>query len=242
VIQNFTSDEKFTLDGASSDTLGLFVDYLAPMPLAEQRYTDSNTGEDEQITTPDDVFSNITYQINFYTFKPDDYNDSAIKAFCFGKSKLTLSRYPNYYFKIRKVSLQAVDSLGIAKRVDYVLTLTLAPFRYATDEYNGWTSITAGDDIYNNYTRYSKPTFEIVMRGSMRLTVNGSDFIINAPETDTTIIVDSERHITYAGTTLLTGKTNGKYPLFAVGRNQVSYWSITGLITSIKYKGNWRDY
>ena len=32
-----TSDtEKFSLDGISSDTLDLFVDYLAPMPLAEQ--------------------------------------------------------------------------------------------------------------------------------------------------------------------------------------------------------------
>ena len=66
---NFTSDtEKFTLDGVSSDTLGLFVDYLAPMPMAEQKYTDFNVGEDEQKTTPDDVFNNITYQIRFYTF------------------------------------------------------------------------------------------------------------------------------------------------------------------------------
>ena len=238
---NFTSDtDSFTLDGISSDTLGIFVDILPPMPMAEQQYTDLNTGADEQLTTPDDVYNNIVYQIPFYVFLPENYNDSAIKAFCANKSILTLSRYPDYYFKIRKISLSAVDSIGQGKRIDYVLTLTLAPFRYSTD--NDWISLTGGDDVYNNYTRYSKPTFEIVMRGNMRLTVNGSDFTINAPETDTTIIVDSERHITYAGTTLLTGKTNGKYPLFAVGRNQVSYRSITGLITSIKYKGNWRDY
>lgn len=238
---NFTSDtDSFTLDGISSDTLGIFVDILPPMSMAEQQYTDSNTGADEQLTTPNDVYNNIVYQIPFYVFLPENYNDSAIKAFCANKSTLTLSRYPDYYFKIRKISLSAVDSIGQGKRIDYVLTLTLAPFRYSTD--NDWISLTSGDDVYNNYTRYSKPTFEIVMRGSMRLTVNGSDFIINAPETDTTITVDSERHITYAGTTLLTGKTNGKYPLFAAGRNQVSYWSITGLITSIKYKGNWRDY
>lgn len=238
---NFTSNtDSFTLDGVSSDTLGVFVDTLPPMPMAEQQYADLNTGADEQLTTPDDVYNNIVYQIPFYVFLPENYNDSAIKAFCKNKSTLTLSRYPDYYFKIRKINLSAVDSIGRGKRIDYVLTLTLAPFRYSAD--NDWISLTGDGDVYNNYTRYSKPTFEIVMRGNMRLTVNGSDFIINAPETDTTIIVDSERHITYAGTTLLTGKTNGKYPLFAVGRNQVSYRSITGLITSIKYKGNWRDY
>lgn len=240
MIQNFTSDtDIFTLDGVSSDSVGVFVDYLAPMPLAEQRYTDSNVGEDEQITTPDDVFSNITYQINFYTFIPENYNDAAIKAFCFGKSKLTLSRYPDYYFKIRKVSLQAADGLGIAKRVDYVLTLTLAPFRYATDEYNGWTSIVAGDDIYNNYTRYSKPLIEVKGTGNIKVTVNGSDFTVNGLNSNQTIYIDSQRHITYSGSTLLTGKTDGKYPLFNVGRNSISW---TGTVATVRYKGNWRDY
>lgn len=235
---NFTSDtDSFTLDGVSSDTLGIFVDILPPMPMAEQQYTDSNTGADEQLTTPENVYNNIVYPIWFYAFLPENYNDSAIKAFCANKSTLTLSRYPDYYFKIRKISLSAVDSIGQGKRIDYVLTLTLAPFRYSTD--NDWISLTSGDDVYNNYSRYSKPTFEIVGQGEIRLTVNGSNFDIYAPHTDITIVVDSERHITYTGTTLLTGKTNGKYPLFAVGRNSVSY---SGSITSIKYKGNWRDY
>ena len=71
MVNNFVSDtEKFSLDGVSSDTLGLFVDFLPPVPLADQRYTDFNTGADEQGTTPDDVFNNIQYQIRFYTFLP----------------------------------------------------------------------------------------------------------------------------------------------------------------------------
>ena len=38
---NFVSDtEKFTLDGVSSDTLGLFCDYLQPMNMAEQKQRD----------------------------------------------------------------------------------------------------------------------------------------------------------------------------------------------------------
>lgn len=238
MIQNFVSDtDKFTLDGISSDTVGVFVDYLPPMPLAEQKYTDSNTGADEQLTTPDEVFSNIVYVIRFYTFLNEDYNDQAIKAFCFGKSRLTLSRFPEYYFKIRKVSLQATDGLGLAKRVDYTLTLTLAPFRYTSS--NEWVQLSAGDTILNSHSRYSKPLFEITGTGNITLTVNSSTFTVNGLTTNQTITIDSSRHITYSGNTLLTGQTDGKYPLLGKGVNSISW---TGTVTSIKYKGNWRDY
>lgn len=238
MVNNFVSDtEKFSLDGVSSDTLGLFVDFLPPVPLADQRYTDFNTGADEQGTTPDDVFNNIQYQIRFYTFLPDDYNDTAIKAFCYGKSVLTLSRFPDYYFKIKKTSLQAADGSGYGKRIDYILTLTLAPFRYIVD--NEQITLASGDSIVNEHTRYSKPEFEITGTGEITLTVNGAEFTVSGLETNQTIIIDSARHVTYSGNTLLTGKTEGKYPLLDVGSNTISW---TGSISSIKYKGNWRDY
>ncbi len=238
MVNNFVSDtEKFSLDGVSSDTLGLFVDFLAPVPLADQRYTDFNTGADEQGTTPDDVFNNIQYQIRFYTFLPDDYNDTAIKAFCYGKSVLTLSRFPDYYFKIKKTNLQAADGSGYGKRIDYTLTLTLAPFRYTVD--NEQITLASGDSIVNEHTRYSKPEFEITGTGDITLTVNGAEFSVKGLEANQTIIIDSSRHITYSGNTLLTGKTEGKYPLLDVGSNTVSW---TGSVSSIKYKGNWRDY
>ena len=238
MVNNFVSDtEKFSLDGVSSDTLGLFVDFLAPVPLADQRYTDFNTGADEQGTTPDDVFNNIQYQIRFYTFLPDDYNDTAIKAFCYGKSVLTLSRFPDYYFKIKKTSLQAADGSGYGKRIDYILTLTLAPFRYTVD--NEQITLASGDSIVNEHTRYSKPEFEITGTGDITLTVNGAEFSVKGLETNQTIIIDSSRHVTYSGNTLLIGKTEGKYPLLDVGSNTVSW---TGTVSSIKYKGNWRDY
>ena len=238
MIQNFTSDtEKFTLDSISSDTLGLFCDYLPPMPMAEQKYTESNIGEDETLVTPDDVFANINYQIRFYTFLAENYNDTAIKAFCAEKTILTLSKYPGYYFKIRKISLQASDGLGYGKRIDYVLTLTLAPFRYVVT--NPQITLSSGDDIINEHTRYSKPEFEITGTDDITLTVNGSEFAVEGLTLNQTIIIDSTRHITYSGSTLLTGQTSGKYPLLNVGGNTISW---TGNVSSIKYKGNWRDY
>jgi phage-related protein len=237
---NFVSDtEKFTLDGVSSDTLGLFCDYLPPMSMAEQKYSEYNTGEDEPLVIPDEVFNNIPYQIRFYTFLDEDYNDTAIKAFCANKTKLTLSRFPDYYFKIRRISLTAADNIGYGKRIDYVLTLSLAPFRYVTDEYNPQVILSAGDDIINEHSRYSKPTFEITGTGDIKLTVNGSDFEVSGLTSNQTIIIDSTRHITYSGNTLLTGKTSGKYPLLNIDGNTVSW---TGNISSVKYKGNWRDY
>ena len=205
--------------------------------MAEQKYSEYNIGEDETLVTPDDVYSNIVYQIRFYTFLADDYNDTAIKAFCAGKSVLTLSKYPDYYFKIRRISLQASDSLGYGKRIDYVLSLTIAPFRYVVT--NPQITLEAGEDIINEHSRYSKPEFEITGTDDITLTVNGSTFAITGLTLNQTIIIDSTRHITYSGSTLLTGVTSGKYPLLNVGGNTISW---TGNISSVKYKGNWRDY
>lgn len=239
MIENFVSDtEKFTLDGISSDTLGLFCDYLPPMPMAEQQYTTFNTGADEAHTTPDDTYSDIKYVIRFYTFLCDDYNDMAVKEFCANKTVLTLSRFPEYYFKIRKISLQAVDGSGYGKRIDYSLVLTLAPFRYSTT--NSWITLSApGNSVVNLHTRYSKPIFEITGTGDITLSVQNSPFSVTGLTTGQTIIIDSDRHITYSGNAYLTCQTNGQYPLFNVGANVVSW---TGTITTVKYKGNWRDY
>lgn len=237
---NFTSDtEKFTLDGVSSDTLGIFCDYLPPMNMADQKYSEYDIGEDETLVIPDEVYSNISYSIRFYRFKSDNYNDTDIKKFCAGKRILTLSRYPDYYFKVRKLFLTADDNLGYGMRTDYTLTMMIAPFRYVTDEYNPQVVLTAGDDIINEHSRYSKPEFEITGSGDITLTVNGSDFTITGLGLGQTVTIDSVRHITYSSNTLLTGKTSGKYPLLNIGGNTVS-WS--GNVQSVKYKGNWRDY
>lgn len=238
VITDFVNDsDKFALDGVSSDTLGLFVDYLPPVPMPEQKYNDYNIGEDEQITIPDDVFNNIVYRIRFYTFKPDNFDDSAIKAYCFGKTSLMISRVPNYYYKIRKMSLQVTDSLGYAMRTDYVLTLTLAPFKYLVD--NDEVTLAGAGDVVNEHTRYSKPVFKITGTGDIKLTVNGDEFEVKGLTSGQTVVIDSQRHITYSGSTLLTGQTEGKYPLFGVGSNSVSW---TGTVTAVKYTPNWRDW
>lgn len=239
MIENFTSEtDSFELDGVSSDTLGLFVDILPPIPLAEQKYTDYNTGGDEQGTTPDEVYNNIIYTIRFYTFLNEDYNDVAVKAFCANKSTLKLSRFPDYYFKIRKISLSADDNLGYGKRIDYTLQLTLAPFRYLVD--NPMIVLSSAGLIENTHTRYSKPIFMITGEGDISLTVNETVFTVELRrDNPQTIYIDSSRHITYTGNTLITGKTSGRYPLFAVGMNTVE-WS--GEISEIAYIGNWRDY
>ena len=241
MINNFVSDtEKFTLDGTSSDTLGLYCDFLPPIPPAEQLYTTFNTGADEMGTTEDDVFNDITYQIRFYTFLADNYNDTAIKAFCTGKKILTLSRCPDYYFKIRRMRLTATDSTGYGKRIDYVLTLTLAPFRYVED--NEWIDVEinlAQTTIYNLHTVFSKPIIEITGTGAVAIICQGQQFLINGLEDNQTVIIDSERKITYSGTEMLTGKTEGDYPMFNVGENILQF---STPITEARYKCNWRDF
>ena len=103
-MANYTSDYSFQIDGVSSDTHGIFVATLEPVPPAEQRYTTGFTGAEEPYSIPDNVFKAVSYSITFYKFYPDSMDDSALRSYLSKGSVLQLSNYPLVYFKILTIT------------------------------------------------------------------------------------------------------------------------------------------
>ncbi len=238
------ADDYILINGVSSDTVDIHIDTPPAPPMAQQRYTTTYTGADEDQTVPDDTFEDMQYPIDFYSFFPENYDNSAIYAFFKGAKTLQVSRLPGYYFKVRKVALSQPRVVADGKRIDYSATFTLAPFKYKVD--TEFISVTSGDTVVNSGTRYARPIYKIHtkpatlgMEYNVTLTVNGADFELTNLPINADVFVDCERYIVYSGDTIMTYKSNGLFPFLAVGNNTVE---ISGDYTSLAVRKNERCY
>lgn len=235
-MSDWVSSEKITINGISSDTVGIWVDYLEFPPMAEPRYSENSVGADMDLVCADDDFENIEYTVNFHTFN-GRYNNSDIYAFLQSANTLTISTLPDFYFKVRKVSgIRPTQYKG--NRADYTVTFTLAPFKYKVAN----SEITVSGEetmVENTGTRYSKPTITANVTGEATIAVNGVEFGISTNES-TNITIDCERLITYDGSgNLLVNATSGLYPMLPVGQNIIA---LSGNIDNVKLLKNERCY
>lgn len=239
-MANYTSDFSFSIDGISSDTHGVFVETLEPVPHAQQRYTTGLTRKPYAI--PDEVYNEIPYSITFYKFFPSDMDDKALRTFLSKGSILQLSILPSVYFKILTMSCQ-ISQTADNKRINYVLSFTLEPYRYGLN--NAWINISSGATVVNEGTITAYPLIELTdPDGDIKLTVNNVDYEIkglSASETEipNKVYIDRERFIIYdQDNMLLIGKDDGKMPELIVGNNAISW---EGDITAVRIKTNWRE-
>jgi len=236
---SYTSQDYFTLDGVSSAAVGLWVDTPPVPPLARQRYTTWKTGVDADMTSPDDVWEDITLSFSCYVFlKNDDFRLDAIYAFLNGKSRLQCSRFPNRFFKIRQVGgvtpAQQYDGNKIRLNISFVCN----PFKYHTS--NATVTPDANGIVTNPGTRYSRPVYQITRshNGECTMTVNNQLLVISS-DAPAHMTVDAERMIAYntQNSENATKYTTGYFPFLNPGQNTVTLENC-----SVQILGNWRDY
>lgn len=234
------NNEYFSINGVDCRTVGLWCDTLDVPQMAKQRYTTFQTSADEDRTTPDDSFENVKYKLTFFVID-GSYDDTAICNYITGVRTLTISRLENYYFKVRSVELSSAQKYK-GDLIKYTATLNLAPFKYAVS--NDQITLQPGDTVTNNGTRYSRPTIEVAGSATIHFTCNGEEFTIILPDSGQTVIIDSERYVTYDSTTgvILQNAVSGYYPMLAVGNNVINWTCEGGATVYVKIRKNERWY
>lgn len=232
----------FYINGTKSTSVGLNVEFLQPVPMAVQDYTEWTTGADMLGVSRDDTFQNITYDIEARVLRdPEGFDSSAIYALFANAQTLSLSTVPGYYYKIRKV-LGITPSAEPELRgnsITYLISLELAPFKYMIDN----SAVSVDSSIENPGNRYSRPLYKITGRTAgatvCNLIVNGKTFSMkNLADSNATIFIDADRMLVYdQSNTNLIMKTDGQLPFLAPGINTVSVSD--GALSVI---GNWRSY
>jgi phage-related protein len=239
----------FYINGTKSTSVGLNVEFLQPVPMAVQDYTEWTTGSDILGVSRDDTFQNIQYDIEARVLRsPDGFDSSAIYALFANAQTLSLSTVPGYYYKIRKV-LGITPSAEPELRgnsITYLISLELAPFKYHM--LNDPVEITLGA-IRNPGTRYSRPLYKITNRtaglSTVSLIVNGRTYKIDGlTDSDAIIFIDAEKMLCYSKTAEsastvrnIMSKSTGQIPFLAPGDNACRVNNGTLTVT-----GNWRSY
>ena len=235
-----TSVDYFTVNGVSSESVGLYTDTPPVPPMAKQRVTTWSTGIDADGHSPDDVYDNIRIPVNAYSFFPDSFDFSAVYAFLANARTLMFSRFPNRYLKVVQVDAVQPQQKWDGKRISLKIIFTCEPFKYHTS--NAQVLVT-DSTIENVGTRYSRPIYKFAhaQNASTFLSVNGQVLEVGY-QAATPIIIDCERMIALSEAGVnQTQYTAGQFPFLSTGINLLSVYD--GQRTYDLYvTGNWRDY
>lgn len=242
--------DDFYINGVSALTVGLSVEMPQPPPMAAPRYTDYNVLSDEDICVFDDQFDPINYTITAKIIKnPDDFDNSAIYKFIQGAKTLQISRLPNYFFKVQKVTGIVPVARVKGNEIVYNIGFQLAPFKYHISD-DAVTHTGTGDTftVQNDGTRYCKPVYTFTLSSLTGLggfIVNGQGVVISLPQagiSSTNFVIDTERMAAYYGTDNLANAmmyTAGAFPFLASGTN---FMVLNGIISAVSIKRNQRSY
>lgn len=179
-----------TIDGVSSDTVGLFFDKLPYIPSAKRRvnaYQIPGAGEDLTISSGD--YDDIPMVLNAYIRPEADVQ--SVYNWIHGGSKIVLSTQPTVYGIIKSIGEIAPSRAGWdAHKID--IPLTLSPFRYLL---NDEEIILSANPAYisNAGNIYSLPLYKMTgCSGDVFLTVNGVQITITDAPSDVYIDMSSE--------------------------------------------------
>lgn len=232
------TNDYFYINGVRCDTVGLSCDTPAVPPMAAQSYTSWDTGKDMGDSTPDGTFANVSYTLTARVFQnPDDFDNSKIYEYLVNAKTLTISRLPDYFFKVRSVDGIQPTQKHDGNVIAYKVKFTLAPFKFFLDN----SEIEASGTVENKGNRYCRPLYHItgLDRNYVTLTVNRESFTISGFDSaHTEIWIDAERLLVYGKSNInLMPYSKGQIPFLNTGNNSVNVTNGTLLIT-----GNWRSY
>jgi phage-related protein len=204
-----------TIDGVSSDTVGLFFDKIPYIPSAKRR---ANTyqipGAGEDLTIYSDDYDNIPMVLNAYIRPETDIQ--AVYNWIRSGSKIVLSTQPTIYGIIKAVGEIAPSRAGWdAHKID--IPLTLSPFRYLL---NDEEIILSANPAYisNAGNIYSLPLYKMTgCSGDVSITVNGVQLTITDAPAD--IYIDTASETVYT-------LTNGSKESI-LAKTTGDFWNLT---------------
>ena len=185
--------------------------------------------------TPDDSFESIQVVVKCYTFFPQDFDNRDIYGFIFPAKTLKTSRFSDCFYKVQSVSVSSPKSIQNGQRVQYDITFTCEPFKYAVE--NPRVDVVNGTNVHNTGNRFAKPSYTIEGTGDVALITSGVPFSITGLNGVATI--DSEKGLAYTATDIINVYTSGNFPLLMPGQNVVGW---TGNVSRVTVQKNERWY
>ena len=233
----------FTYNNISSETMGIKIISMPPPSRAEQ-VTETLTipGRAEPLLYRHPEYLPTEHEIEFAML----YNTDTIRSvysWLTGIGNFVRSDESDKYYVANVCPI--IEATRISDDIfTMVIKIMCQPFAYSVNNSiltidNPPSSITVGGSVY------SEPLLKIIMAtGSsasiLNLYVNSKSFTITGLLADSVVYVDAARRVAYQGSNIITNKTTGKFPIFEVGANTISWQGILCSVSKIEVTKNER--
>lgn len=229
-----------TIDGISSDTVGLYFDKLPYIPSAQRR---SNTyripGAGEDLTVYSEDYDDIPMTLTAY-IRPET-DPQAVYDWIHSGAKIVLSTQPTVYGIIKTVGEVAPSREGWAAH-KFDIPFTLSPFRYLL---NDEEIILSGSPAYiqNPGNVHSLPLYTLTgCSGDISLMANGVQLSVTDVPSDIYIDMASETVYTMQNgyKESILSSTTGQFWNMALnpGVNKITWDGTVGSV-SVKIRARW---
>lgn len=228
----------FTFKGTDSRTKNIIVNEYPPRILPKSRTTEITVpGRDGSLTIDEGAYDNIVLTCDCTALPLCDIEQ--LSAWLRGSGDLVFGHYSNRSIRARVDAQISFDKLmrGKAHR-GFTIPFVCQPGRYVYPPVAD-IAVTESGTITNPGTMPAEPKITVVATGEITLTVGNSIMLIEGPETEWTLVIDSELMDCFDGsmTILRNDWMTGDFPLLKPGANAVNW---EGTVTSVTITPRWR--
>jgi predicted phage tail component-like protein len=155
-----------------------------------------------------------------------------------GDGEVVFSNEKDKYYKAKIIG--QIDYARLVRFKTATVVFRVQPFKYDYLEETAILQIGETQLTVENIGNYfSKPIIEIRGSGMVELAVNGNKlFRYTFPDTDDTVVIDSQKQDAYLGANLKNRNMSGEFPILEVGTNTIT-WEGDILSLSISSKSRW---
>lgn len=217
-----------TLNGITSDSLGIIVDGYLSKPIAKRRVeSQSIPGRNGDLLIDEGVYDNYTQQYTIYWLPSTPLASVSQWLNQSGYVKLVDSDLPEYYRMVQVSGpINPVNHRDCYMEASISFNCKPQWFLVSGDVV---TTVTSATTIANPTTEYSRPLIKVYGTGNGILKVNGKNITLTA--ISTSITLDSELMEASAN-----NKMSGNFPILKPGNNTID-WS--GEITKLDITPRW---
>lgn len=228
----------FIFNGIDSRTKNIMVNEYPPRILPKSRTTEITVpGRDGTLTIDEGAYDNLILTCDCTALPIANIEE--ISAWLRGAGDLVFGHYENRSIRARVDAQISFDKLmrGRAHR-GFTIPFVCQPGRYTYPPVADIVRTTTGT-VTNPGTMPSQPKIKVVATGEITLTVGNSIMLIDGPETEWTLVIDSELMDCFDSTmTILRNDwMTGDFPLLSPGANAVTW---DGTVASVTITPRWR--
>ena len=228
----------FIFNGIDSRTKNIMVNEYPPRILPKSRTTEITVpGRSGSMTIDEGAYDSIVLPCECTALPLCNLEE--LSAWLRGAGTLVFGHYDNRSIRARVDAQISFDKLmrGRAHR-GFTIPFVCQPGRYTYPPLAD-VAMTEPGVISNPGTMQAEPKITVVATGEITLTVGTSIMLINGPETEWTLVIDSELMDCFDGTmTLLRNDwMTGDFPLLNPGTNAVNW---DGTVESVTITPRWR--